>query len=239
MLSRNMSKRRTQPIAPKLSSQEGVALVVILLFLVAITGLTVWAARQSMLGEGMARNQLELEVARQAAESALRDAERDLMNMTASTLTNASCTRGRARPPIASDFSDLCVLGMCLRSETAYASSSWQAGSAATAANSEPWWPTGKGGQWNNIFDDKPNRAATSLDTSHCVFNGAVPLGTFTGVPPIRGVANQPEYIIEYFVRSSNITYQPTNTYRITARGFGYLRRTQVVLQSYFVPLQD
>ncbi|MEO8120703.1 MAG: PilX N-terminal domain-containing pilus assembly protein, partial [Rhodoferax sp.] len=55
-------------------SERGVSLVIVMLFLVAITGITVWAARQSMLGEGMARNQLDLEVARQAAEAALRDA---------------------------------------------------------------------------------------------------------------------------------------------------------------------
>ena len=47
--------------------QQGVALVVVLLFLVAITGISVWTARQSMISEGMARNQMDQEVARQAA----------------------------------------------------------------------------------------------------------------------------------------------------------------------------
>ena len=73
-----LTQRRAQaPVQTPAHSQRqrGVALVVVLLFLVAITGISVWTVRQSMLAEGMARNQMDQEVARQAAESALRDAE--------------------------------------------------------------------------------------------------------------------------------------------------------------------
>ena len=72
-----LTQRRAQaPVQTPAHSQRqrGVALVVVLLFLVAITGISVWTVRQSMLAEGMARNQMDQEVARQAAESALRDA---------------------------------------------------------------------------------------------------------------------------------------------------------------------
>lgn len=223
-------------LRPQHHSERGVSLVIVMLFLVAITGITVWAARQSMLGEGMARNQLDLEVARQAAEAALRDAERDIMNLTPGMLTNASCSRGRDRPPVATDFTGTCTSGLCILPEARYATSNW---TTATASNSlaEPWWPTGKGGQWNNDFDNKP--APPAVDAVKCNFTGGVPLGTYTGITPIQGVAVQPEYLIEYFVKVSNVTYQPTNTYRITARGFGYTQRTQVVLQTVYVPLQE
>ena len=89
------------------------------------------------------------------------------------------------------------------------------------------------------------------MNSSNCAsFIGGVPLGTYTGVPAVRGVAKQPEYLIEVFrrkhVRINLEETQVTSTgekanqwstmYRITARGFGYSRRTQVVLQSVFFP---
>jgi len=219
------------------STQSGVSLIMVLLFLVAITGLTVWAARQSMLGEGMARNQLDLEIARQAAESALRDAERDLKNATPGvTLTNAACSRGSVIIP--AKFDATCTTGLCYQNDAYYAASEWQHNSSGNTVNPEPWWPTGKGGTWNDEFKSKPSRTiatTTGADSDKCDFKGGVPLGTYTGAPVIRGVAIQPEYLIEYFKRSIP-TRQESAVYRITARGFGYAQRTQVVLQTTFVP---
>mgnify|MGYP002040299213 CR=1 FL=1 len=54
----------------KINHQRGVALVVVMLLLVAITGITLWMVKQSTLSEGLARNQQDQEAARQAAESA-------------------------------------------------------------------------------------------------------------------------------------------------------------------------
>lgn len=215
---------------------RGMSLIIVLMFLTAITGLTIWSVRQSILGEGLARNQLDLQVAKQAAEAALRDAERDIMNLNAVANVNASCTRGRARPPQASDFNDICTQGLCILPEADYAQSKWSGASGAVA---EPWWPTGRGGRWNNDFDEKPDRTVTPVDTTKCAFEGGVPLGTFTGVAAIKGVAVQPEYLVEYFRRPNATSYQPSNFYRITARGFGYTQRTQVVLQTVFSPLQE
>lgn len=214
--------------------QRGVALVIVLLFLVAITGLTVWAARQSMLGEGLSRNQQDLEVARQAAESALRDGERDLGGAIAPSGTTPSCPK-RTILPI--KFTTNCVAGLCMRSDAAYATYQWS--SASSLNTSEPWWPTGRGGAWNNDFNNstptKPIRTPPATSSVCDSFTGAVPLGTFTGAPAIRGVAVQPEYLIEYFKRSVP-GRQEMAVYRVTARGFGYTNRTQVVVQSIFLP---
>lgn len=209
--------------------EQGVALIMVLLFLVAITGLTVWAARQSMLGEGLSRNQQELEVARQAAESALRDAERDINNVT--NLGTASCSRGYMLP---SSFNSTCTSGLCYKRDSNYATSQWSTASSSSTANSEPWWPTGKGGLWNNTFSKKPIRTPATANTN-CSFTGGVPLGTYTGAPAILGVAVQPEYIIEYFKRTVPARKEMA-VYRITARGFGYTQRTQVVLQTVYLP---
>ncbi|WP_367847159.1 PilX N-terminal domain-containing pilus assembly protein [Rhodoferax sp. WC2427] len=225
------------------ASQKGVALVMVLLFLVAITGITVWAARQSMLGEGMARNQQDMEVARQAAESALRDAERDIENaglkhanwaVKPDDLATDSCIRSRKL--IAIDFTTDCAKGLCIRTDAQYANYQWSSASASNGG--EPWWPTGKGGQWVNDFNGstvtKPGR--TPVDQANCAsFKGGVPLGTYTGAVAIKGVSVQPEYLIEYFKRAV-AGQQERDMYRITARGFGYTPRTQVVVQSIYLP---
>ena len=100
---------------------------------------------------------------------------------------------------------------------------------SAPVVNPEPWWPTtnSKGGLWG-LDADKPSDAKGA--GADCTFNGSVPLGTFTGVARLAGVARQPEYLIEYISRGDDkIT-------RITARGFGANANTEVVVQSYFRP---
>ncbi|MCW8165485.1 pilus assembly protein [Verminephrobacter aporrectodeae subsp. tuberculatae] len=228
---------------------HGVALVVVLLFLVAITGISVWTARQSMLAEGMARNQMDQEAARQAAESALRDAERDIDNAALGVQMDKALCQRYASPTNTNglnpnDFDANCKQGLCFMADADYAKSNWE-----NATNAEPWWPKSKGGKWNDDADKKPSRdpAAPSQCSS---FTGGVPLGTYTGVPPIPGVAKQPEYLIEVFRRKQiRMNFEETRVtstnekanqwstmYRVTARGFGYSQRTQVVLQAVFFP---
>ena len=234
--------------------QNGVALVVVLLFLVAITGISLWTARQSMLAEGMARNQMDQEVARQAAESALRDAERDIDTASLGQMAgNASCQRNVAPSDNVgfnpADFASDCAKGLCLKDDASYSATDWSAAAAANQTVAEPWWPTGKGGLWGDDPDDKPGRVPVT--TANCgSFTGGVPLGTYTGVPAIQGVSKQPEYVIEAFHRknvrmnlgetqvtsSGEKVNQWSTMYRITARGFGYSQRTQVVLQTVFFP---
>ena len=242
------------PFANARKSQQGVALVVVLLFLVAVTGISVWTARQSMLAESMARNQIDQEAARQAAEAALRDAERDIDNAAFGTkMTNASCARNSSPTDDEginiAEFSTTCTRGLCLKDDTSYKDTNWKTASTSNATVAEPWWPTSKGGLWNDDEDTKPGRVP--VDSNNCdTFTGGVPLGTFTGVPPISGVAKQPEYLIEVFLRKhvrmnvdeAQVTSMVENAnqwstmYRITARGFGYSTRTQVVLQTVFFP---
>lgn len=229
---RHTYKKRQPKMAAfqKIAGQQGISLVVVLIFLTAITGITIYSVRQSLFGEGTARNQIDLEVARQAAESALRDAERDIMNLSTTALTGASCTRGRDRLPIPADFTSDCQQGYCIFAESSYANANWHDATSASTSNVEPWWPTSKGGKWG-----APKTAP--IASSDCsTFTGGVPYGTYTGSARIQGVANQPEYLVELFSRTSPVSRQPTNYYRITARGFGYLQRTQVVLQTIYVP---
>ena len=116
------------PHRTPLRMQRGVALVVVLLFLLAITGLAVFSARYASLGEGMARNQLDAERARQAAESALRDAERDLMLTEATQPNGAPCDRRPVRPValyLSSSFTEDCPGGQCSATDNTYGSTDW------------------------------------------------------------------------------------------------------------------
>jgi type IV pilus assembly protein PilX len=219
---------------PERKAQRGLSLIVVLLFLVAITSIAVLSARKATLEEGLGRNQLDMEAARQAAESALRDAERDLSGVIINA-ANASCIR-----PEVWLFDTTCPSGLCRKqADGEYATTKWSTATAGSSANSEPWWPTSKGGLWNDSAitgsstDPKPGR--TPVSTSNCNFSGGVPLGTFTGAPAIGGVSVQPEYLIEYFMKKDGQGGKEVDTYRITSRGFGYTRRTQVVLQTVFV----
>ncbi len=240
--------------------QSGVALVVVLIFMLALTTIAMFASRNATLGERQARNETEYQIARQAAEAALRDAERDLYPDPAVTPpTTPACSRlgsyFRTNDRVVSpdEFTDACLGGQCWVPAARYA----VAWSAATSSNpGEPWWPISKGGLW------------TPSGSTCAAYVGPVPLGRYTGVPPLTGVSKQPDYLIEYLGDPSQDTAlvgkgfqcatpligvgaalaaadQTTAAtvaaplmacylFRITARGFGPSTNTEVMMQSYF-----
>lgn len=229
--------------------RRGIALPVVLLFLLIITIGVSFGIRRATLSEGLTRNQLDFEVARQAAEAALRDAERDLQLKTSGLVANAACARGAERPigitVVGMPYFDTdCPRGQCRQMLSYYDSSDY---TTKPAKNPHPWWPAtaDKGGLWgDNTIGSVTGCAsgatwqtrcpAASISGAACSFKGAVPLGTFTGTPAVQGVARQPEYLIEYMTR--DIT-RPVM--RITARGFGADDKTEIVLQSYYSPFQN
>ncbi len=202
--------------------QGGVAMLVVLVFTLALTGIAIVSARLALLGESVARNQLDLQVARQAAEAALRDAEKDLMIANGSiTFPGAACSRGIMERPVMAQtvqFTKTCARGQCIFDQNQRAQVDFTKATDSKQDFAEAWWPVDKGGRWGDA----------GKDSSGCAFSGGVPLGTFTGASPIQGAVYQPEYLIEAILRGEE-TY-----FRITARGFGYRKATEVVLQSYF-----
>ena len=198
--------------------QRGLSLIIVLMFLVILSGVSAFAIRKVLFGENVARNALDMEVARQAAEAALRDAERDIM--LAGDVIGAPCPRATDRPIksaySAPNFDTTCPRGQCRFGDQTpanyYALSNYKA-----KTNPEPWWPTAQGGI-----------AWSATPATGCTFSGAVPIGTFTNTPGVQGVSRQPEYLIEYMQRGDDIYF------RNTARGWGLDPNTEVVLQSYF-----
>lgn len=210
------------------SPERGVAMLVVLVFTLALTGIAIVSARLALLGEGLARNQLDLQVARQAAEAALRDAEKDLMIANGElAFPGAVCTRNVQRPVLnrITDFTKECLRGQCLVDPKARGKVDFVK-AEGDAELAEAWWPEDRGGRWGAPAEGKPRAG----NTGPCeTFTGAVPLGSFTGARAIQGVAFQPEYLIEAIQRGTDYYF------RITARGFGYRAGTEVVLQSYFL----
>lgn len=197
------------------TEQRGVSLIIVLIFLVILSGVSAFAIRRVIFGESVARNMLDMEVARQSAEAALRDAERDIM--LAGNVTGATCSRDSDRPIKSAysepNFGSTCPRGQCRFGEQTPANYYAQS-NVVSGTNPEPWWPGGI--------------AWKATPPTNCTFTGAVPLGTFTATAPVRGVSRQPEYLIEYMQRGDDIYF------RNTARGWGLDPNTEVVLQSYF-----
>jgi type IV pilus assembly protein PilX len=208
--------------------QHGVAMVIVMIFIVILSGVAAFAARKVFLGEGLSRNQLDIEIATQAAEAALRDAEFDLqLPGSNAARPGATCFRSDLQRPVnattvgANYFNTNCLQGQC-RNQLAQSDADYSTlANSSASTNVQPWWPGGSS-QWNNDFDNKPPTS------TNCAFNGGVPLGTFTGAPAVRGVLRQPEYLIEYFSRGGE------GYFRITARGWGLSPSSEVLMQSFF-----
>ena len=239
--------------------QSGVVLVVVLLFMLALTTIAIFGVRNVTMGERQARNESEYQVARQAAEAALRDAERDLYLDIKATAPGACSRVGsliRADERVISDdeFTIACKAGQCgfPATDTRY-TVAWDA--ATTSKPGAPWWPISKGGLW------------TAKGTACDNYTGPVPLGRYTGVAALTGVTQQPDYLIEYIGDPTQATVQTGFScqtaligstvgtiynaadetsgsakpftpscfvFRITARGFGPTVNAQVLVQSYF-----
>lgn len=79
-ISGSASEKWRLPNNKPVTSQQGMALVVVLMLLVIVSVLGVAAMRMTMMAERSARNDRDMQVALQAAEEALLDAELDISN---------------------------------------------------------------------------------------------------------------------------------------------------------------
>src|SRR5664279_4419337 len=105
-------KRETK--APR-SAQSGVSLVIVMIFLVILSGLAINAMQGSTFSARIAGNESDRTLAFQAAEAALKDAENDLKSLlsngTACPAGSAIC---RSVPIYRGDgFDDSCANGRC------------------------------------------------------------------------------------------------------------------------------
>jgi type IV pilus assembly protein PilX len=229
-------KRHIKSSAQPLHSTRGVSMIIVLVFIVILTSLGTYALRRALLIENVSRNTLDLQVAKQAAQAALRDGERDVLLGDGILKTNAICARGSARPvPVQTGaggfdqslWNATCPAGQCIvgrgKRGEAYVGSNFSDNTTPV----QPWWPSSDPNTpppiWNNTISTKPNTGNAGACTT---FTGGVPYGTYTGAQAVTGVIRQPEYLIEV-VQTGFIEY-----FRITARGWGMNTDSEVMLQS-------
>lgn len=91
---------RHAPLRPLISRQCGMSLFPAMIFLLVLAMLGVAALGSSAMQEKMAGNAKDMNIAFQAAEAALRDAETDIdANITPASAFSAACTNGLCTPP--------------------------------------------------------------------------------------------------------------------------------------------
>jgi type IV pilus assembly protein PilX len=217
-----MSMLRTRPVVRRVAKrQTGVALIVGLLILLVLIIVGIAASNLATQQERMSRSSRDYNIAFQAAEAALRDAERDINYQTAVATVSPDPRRS---PQIvdsagfASDCGSTATQGLCLPAPAGTAPV-WET-TALDAAPSVPY------GQFTgaSLFP----RSAQNSET----YSAGAPLSAS------GGVGMQPRYLIEALRNpacvSGNTDCQPYYIYRITARGYGSDPRTQATLQEVY-----
>lgn len=196
--------------------QRGSTRIVAALFLIVVSVLGIASRQIGTQHERMTGLARDRQAAFEAAELALRDAERDLLGV--------------------------CVVNGCTpRSPTIEGLTGFGDGTGTPGRCSGLGLCLPAGGRPNFPLIDRTILAGTA-DVS---WGRAVTLGTYTHptTPELRGVARLPAYVIEGLCLEGSSgagagagVCSPV-TYRLTAIGYGQRPETQVVLQSFFKTL--
>ncbi|MBX3657893.1 MAG: hypothetical protein KF740_05610 [Ramlibacter sp.] len=198
--------------------QKGIALIFVLVMMSIISAVAIIAARTTLLSERAARNDRDRQVAFQAAEMALNDAERDIMDPTIDVPNKRACLFGKAV---------MAEEGKCQSSATR------RGVCKSSQALDDADTPMYKAVDWNDTSD------ATRAYVNYGEFTGR---GEYLQTGNGGGPVMPPKYII---VQSRRLTKFPVvgqpepgttpHGYRVYALGYGASRETQVLLEAVFV----
>lgn len=194
------------------SREQGSSLIVVLIMLTVIFAMGVIAAKLSLFGEGAARNDRDRQIAFQSAESALLDAELDMMG------PNTSVNRRVCK------FDSLVIAEFVEGCGTGTNTGMCQNGAAPGDA-----WKTVK-----SNYTTESGTSSSNLTVEYGQFTGQTLPNGSSGLPVIL-----PRYTIEAVrysgtgaatdsVASSKTEY----AFLVTAMGFGARQQTQVMLQA-------
>lgn len=248
----------------KQEHNKGFVLVTSLIFLIVLSLLGVMAMRGSLFDERMAANDRDRALAKEYAEMALRDAERDILGIRFDGVTYCRNAAGAAacgagvpagavrpqgtRPTSAVDAGNFWVAANPQVDDVAFDDGGRTLGIASQGiysalAATECGMPVWSGANW----EDNANPARSCTGTINNPVP-TVPYGLFTDAPFVGpdGAAPQgiprPRYLIEMF-KADDLGITPPSSklfFRITAVGFGRTNgpngRTSVTLQSVFSP---
>ena len=198
------------------SPQRGFSLIVVLLLLVVATVLGVGAAQVSLVNERSARNDRDTEVAFQAAEAALADAETDVLGPNEDPRQRLCLfNRQDATAFVAGCGSDGEQQGLCAPAEPGV----------------DPAWMS------LDLSAGSGKSVAYGTFTGQTYFSGDAATGSRAGALPARA----PRYIVEAVrsrggwqagVLQSASAQGASYVFRVTAIGYGMRDETQVVLQT-------
>ena len=225
----DMQKKQVQ------NRQKGATLfvTVILVLVLSIVALAVY--QQASFDERNARAQADRQLATQAAEIALRDAEYDLQ-------CQQFTTGSTGQPTVVACERDKRVINSVANSSTADALTGNLCRSTCVPGSRLKidrlllgFDATGTNGLWAGLTDTpggtqnpKPWLSRQNWATTS---NSSVQLGRYTGSQVIPIVSQQPRYLIEGFIDSDK-----NLLFRITAKGWGRNNTTEVTLQQTYRP---
>lgn len=191
--------------------QRGFSLITTLILLAVVMALGIGASQMVLLAERSTRFDRDQQIAFQAAEAALLDAEFDIRGPNTSTNQREALFSGRLADTVS--FSEGCgtgtARGLCL----------------PAATGTKPVW-------YLVDFTDETNAAKTAKFGE---FTGRTLSTGSSGIRPEMA----PRYIVEIIPdatpgSSSGSSGSPKALYRVTAMGFGPRKETQAVLQMIF-----
>lgn len=218
------------------SRQQGVVLLVSLLFLIVLTLLGVAASRMVTSEERQSRYLREYNTAFQASEAALRDARDDIGGALATDAVLApSAARGSSRVKGAEGFFRSCLFGLC-EYDPLETSPPWLTNDPRWA-NSVPYGTYSRRSPLP-MSGNVGSSATSAKDEDGAAVNR---FSNVTETSAVTGVWQQPTYLIEAIIDKrpgTNTVSVPQQSvpvvYRITARGFGADPNSRAVAQEIF-----
>lgn len=199
------------PKNSSLASQSGASLIIVMIILTIVSMLGVAGIQISMMSERGARNDRDQQIAWQAAEAALIDAEYDIYGPTAST-----------RRAIFTPITDL-------KSFVSGCGTADAAGLCALNPTGKPAWMTA---DFNATGDTGAPTARFGQFTGRLFPSGTI------GVQPVKPPRYMVEPILDQFGPGSASrdlgNANPKYVYRVTAMGFGPRAEVQAVVQMIY-----
>lgn len=197
-------RRISYPSSLRPAAQRGISLIVVLIMLSAIFMIAAFGARLTLLGEKSARNDRDRQIAFQAAEAALSDAEIDIMGPNAATNSR--------------------VCGMYSRKVELFAEGCGNTNDnrglcSTNASTTTPLYKT------IDFEDTSSSRRYVKLgeysgrDAGFSTGNSALP-------------AQLPRYIVETIPFTIPGSLPNAKAFLVTGLGYGLNKQTQVMLQS-------
>jgi type IV pilus assembly protein PilX len=215
------------PRSLKMRAQRGAVLVVALMFLVVLTLLALTSMSGTTLEERMAGQYRDLNIAFQAAEAGLRDAERDLFGVTA-----VGAPPGTARANVISG-------------RTGFGDGSDAAADPSRCTNDTDV-NYGRGLCYPRDPGVHPRFPTVNFENTTAGTLQYVSYGTYSGATQLPAVTAQPRYLIEALwsgipagpTQSIGAGAGPPTYYRITSRGYGANPNTRITLQEMYLKPQ-